>query len=128
MRACVCCMPSVEKVPSSWGLAWPYALPTGPRPVEFLRDVGRVDNGWVGGAVKKQTRFLGSVSQGAIPIPFQAVSFSHSPQPMTAALGPPAPPALGLRYTARQGTGRRSGSPAFRAQGRNAVGNDTLAV
>lgn len=75
MRACVCCMPSVEKVPSSWGLAWPYALPTGPRPVEFLRDVGRVDNGWVGGAVKNRLGFLGLFPKGRSPSRFrQSVS------------------------------------------------------
>lgn len=118
-HACLCmlhaqCRKSAQLLGSGLALCLAHRPQTGGIPE------GRGAGGqWVGGRCsKKQTRFLGSVSQGAIPIPFQAVSFSHSPQPMTAALGPPAPPALGLRYTARQGTDRsQERLPGFQSPG-----------
>lgn len=55
VHICARCTPSVEKVPSSWGLAWPSALARCPRLLEeFLRGMGWVDN-----VIKNQTRFLG---------------------------------------------------------------------
>lgn len=58
------CMPSIEKVPSFWGLAWPNAFPRSPRLVEFLRGVAWVDNRWVGWVIKKQTRLFSCFPRG----------------------------------------------------------------
>lgn len=108
----------VRRMPGSpWGLAWPSASPTPPRPVGFLRGMG----GQVGAIIRKQTRFLQSVTQEVIPTPPRAVR--------TPPTGPrPAAPAQVPSTQPDSAPAAEAGSLALGAQCREVGGSGALTL